>query len=323
MTRVAVAVLDDYQDVARSFGPWERLEAEVELEIFTEKIHGADDVVTRLERFEVVVAMRERTPFPREVLERLPRLKLLVTTGPFNAAIDVDAASDLGIVVAATGFSLASTVELTWGLLLALSRRICEEDRNVRAGGWQQTVGPELAGRTLGLVGLGNTGKRVAEIAKLFELRVIAWSQNLTPELAAAEGVELVTKDELFAQADFVSVHYKLSERSAAIVGAAELARMKPTAFLINVSRGPLVDEAALLDALRRGTIAGAGLDVYDTEPLPADHPLRSMPNTLLTPHIGYVATSQYEQWYRDIVEDIEGWLHGRPVRVISQPSTA
>jgi phosphoglycerate dehydrogenase-like enzyme len=223
--------------------------------------------------------------------------------------------------VAATGFSLASTVELTWGLILATTRHLCAEDRAVREGRWQHTIGPELHGGTLGLVGLGNTGRMMAPIARAFGMRVTAWSLNLTEERAAAEGIEAVSRERLFAESDVVSVHYSLGERSRDLVGVAELRAMKPTAFLINTSRGPLVDEEALIRALREGWIAGAGLDVFDVEPLPPDHPLRTLPNTVLTPHIGYVASQHYESWYLDIVEDIEGWLKGTPVRLLTPAS--
>ncbi len=316
MTRVAV--LDDYQDVARTYGPWDRLGSCIDLTVLTAHIDSVDALAAALAPFEVVVAMRERTPFPRQLLERLPRLRLLVTTGSRNASIDVEAADDLDVVVSGTGFSAASTVELAWAHLLALPRNVAAEDASMRRGGWQERVGPELSGRTLGLLGFGNVGSRMAEIAQLFGLRVIAWSQNLTAARAARHGAVLVPKDELFAQADFLSIHYRLSDRSAGIVGRSELARMKRTAYLINTSRGPLVDEAALISALRNREIAGAGLDVFDTEPLPEDHPLRSTENTLLTPHIGYVATTQYARWFEDIVENIEAWLEGRSLRVIA-----
>jgi phosphoglycerate dehydrogenase-like enzyme len=220
--------------------------------------------------------------------------------------------------VCGTGYAAQSTAELAWALILAVTRRICAEDARVRAGGWQHTVGPELAGRTLGLVGLGRLGTRMARIAQAFEMETIAWSQNLTPERAAEVGVEAVAKEELFRRADVVSVHLVLSERSRGLVGAAELALMKPTAYLVNTSRGPIVDEAALLEALHQGRIAGAGLDVYDVEPLPPAHPLRSAPNTVLTPHIGYVTQGTYDVFYRDAVEDIAAWLDGAPVRVLT-----
>jgi phosphoglycerate dehydrogenase-like enzyme len=255
------------------------------------------------------MAMRERTPFPRERLERLPNLKLLVTTGMGNAAIDMEAARELGITVAGTGGTPTHTAELTWALILALARHIPAEDRAVREGGWQHTVGLELAGRTLGVIGLGRLGSQVARIGEAFGMEVIAWSQNMDTPL---------TKKELLQRSDIVTIHVRLSERTRGLIGAAELALMKPTAYLVNTSRGPIVDEAALLDALQQGRIAGAGLDVYDIEPLPPDHPLRSAPNTVLTPHVGYVTDASYRVFYSDAVEDIAAWLRGDPVRVIN-----
>ena len=315
--RTNVAVLDDFQDVGRTMGPWSRLGDCADVTAFTVTISGEDARAAALEPFEVIVAMRERTAFPRSLLQRLPNLRLLVTTGMVNAAVDLDALRDRGVTVCGTGGSPASTLELTWALLLAVSRHLCEEDRSVREGGWQHTIGPELAGRTLGLVGLGRIGSLMVPVARAFGMDVIAWSQHLSAADARAAGAERVGKDELFARADFVSIHYKLSERSVGIVGAAELGRMKRTAFLVNTSRGPLVDLDALLAALREGRIAGAGLDVYDEEPLPPDHPLRSAPRTVLSPHIGYVATGAYERWWHEVVEDVGAFLEGDPIRVI------
>jgi phosphoglycerate dehydrogenase-like enzyme len=309
-----VAVLDDYQRVAREMAPWDLLD----VDFFADHIAEDDALVARLEPYEAVVAMRERTPFDRSRLERLPNLRLLVTTGMGNAAIDMEAAAGLGIVVSGTGSLASPTAELTWGLILAVTRSIPEEDRAVRAGGWQHTIGPELAGRTLGIVGLGRLGARVAAIARAFEMQVIAWSQNLRPERAEEVGAEAVTREELFARADVVTIHLKLSERTRGLIGAGDLARMKAGAYLVNTSRGPIVDEAALLDALHGGRIAGAGLDVFDVEPLPVDHPWRTAPNTVLTPHIGYVSTGTYERFYGDAVEDIAAFRDGRPVRVLN-----
>src|SRR5690349_8115912 len=289
-----VAVLDDYQGVALSYGDW----GDLDVEVFTDHLPGDDEVVARLGPFDVVVAMRERTPFTRARLERLENLKLLVTTGMRNASIDLEAAREQGVAVCGTGSLGPPTAELAWGLILALTRHIPAEDARMRAGGWQHTVGPELAGRTLGLVGLGRLGARMAKIARAFEMETIAWSQNLTPERAAEAGAEAVAKEELFRRADIVSIHLVLSDRSRGLVAVEELALMKPTAYLVNTSRGPIVDEAALLDALHSGRIAGAGIDVYDTEPLPPQHPLRFAPNTVLTPHIGYVTTGAYEVFY-------------------------
>jgi phosphoglycerate dehydrogenase-like enzyme len=308
-------VLDDYQGVALAMGPWHELGDSVAVTVFTDHVADDDALVARLADFEAVVAMRERTPFPRARLERLPRLKLLVTTGMANASIDLEAARELGIAVCGTGGLPSPTAELTWALILGLTRRVAEEDRAIRAGGWQHTLGPELAGRTLGVIGLGRLGTRVTAVARAFEMEVLAWSQNLDPAHAASVGARAVARDELLRRADVVTIHLRLSERTRGLIGAAELARMRPDAYLVNTSRGPIVDEAALVQALRAGTIAGAALDVYDTEPLPPDHPLRSTPNTLLTPHIGYVSTGSYAVYWRDAVEDIAAFLRGDRVR--------
>jgi phosphoglycerate dehydrogenase-like enzyme len=315
---IRVAILDDYQGVALALGPWKNLGDAVSVTAFGDHVADDDALVERLAPFEVVVAMRERTPFPRDRLDRLPKLNLLVTTGAANAAIDMDAARDLGIVVAGTGGLASPTAELTWALILALCRNICAEDRNMRSGGWQQTIGPELSGRTLGVAGLGRLGSRIAAIGQAFEMHVIAWSQNLQAEHASSLGVEAVGKDELFRRADVVTIHLKLSQRTRHVVGARELTAMKPTAYLVNTSRGPIVDEAALLDALHDGAIAGAGLDVYDIEPLPADHPLRTASRTVLTPHLGYVSTGNYEKFFSGAVECIAGYLGGEPVSVLN-----
>jgi phosphoglycerate dehydrogenase-like enzyme len=314
---IRVALLDDFQDIGRAMGPWSRLRGRVAVEAFTDAILGEDRLAATLAPFEVIVAMRERTPFPRALIERLPKLRLLITTGMHNAALDFRALEERGVTVCGTTSGGASTVELTWALLLAASRHICEGDRAIRDGGWQHTIGPELEGRTLGLLGLGRIGSLMVPIARAFGMHVIAWSQNMTASDATAAGAERVEKEELFRRSDFVSVHYKLSARSAGIVGEEEIAWMRPTAFLINTSRGQLVDQDALLAALRDGRIAGAALDVYDEEPLPRGHPLRSAPRTVLSPHIGYVATGPYERWWREIVENVEAFLDGEPVRLI------
>jgi phosphoglycerate dehydrogenase-like enzyme len=262
--------------------------------------------------------MRERTAFTAERFARLPDLRLLVTTGMRNAAIDLDAARAHGVVVCGTDSPGSATPELTWALILALARNVTEEDARLRAGGWQRTVGADLAGQRLGVVGLGRLGAQVATIGAAFGMDVVAWSQHLDPDVARGFGVTPLDKEDLFATSDVVTVHYKLSERSRGIVGRDDIARMKPTAYLVNTSRGPLVDTAALLEALHAGTIAGAGLDVYDEEPLPADHPLRSAPRTVLTPHLGYVTHGTYEVFYRQAVEDIGAWAAGRPLRVLT-----
>jgi phosphoglycerate dehydrogenase-like enzyme len=303
--------------VARGFGRWESLGEDVRVTAFHDHVDGIEPLVERLAPFDVVVAMRERTPFPAELLARLPRLRLLVTTGMANASIDIAAAAAQGIVVSGTGGLASPTAELTWALILALLRHVGAEDARMRAGGWQETVGTDLAGKTLGVIGLGRLGRRVAAVGRAFEMDVIAWSQNLQAEDARAVGVEPVPRDELLARADVVSIHLRLSDRTRGLLGAAELARMKPSAVLVNTSRGPIVDEPALLAALHDGTIGGAALDVYDTEPLPPEHPLRSAPNTVLTPHLGYVTSGTYERYSTDAVEDVAAFLRGAPVRVL------
>ncbi|HUF88018.1 MAG TPA: D-2-hydroxyacid dehydrogenase family protein [Thermohalobaculum sp.] len=313
-----IAVLDDYQNVARDMADWSRLERDHEVTFFDQPYEGLEGFTTRLAPFEIVCIMRERSPFGREVIERLPGLKLLVTAGMRNAAIDMEAARERGVPVLGTGGSVESTPELAWGLMLSLARHIHVENARMREGSWITTLGTDVAGATLGIIGLGRLGRRMAEIGRVFGMEVIAWSQNLTDEQAEAAGVRRVGKDELFREADFITIHYKLGERSRKLVGARELGLMQPTAFLVNTSRGPVVDTEALVAALTEGRIAGAGIDVYDEEPLPADHPLRSCPRTLLTPHLGYVTRNTYRAFYGEIVEDIEAWLAGNPLRVLS-----
>ena len=314
---VAVAVLDDYQRIALDCAPWGRLGEAVEVTVFADHQGEEDALARRLERFEVIVAMRERTPFPRSLLAALPRLELLITTGMANAAIDVEAAHEHGVLVCGTEHAVSATAELTWALILGLTRHLHEEDAAIRAGGWQHTIGPELYGRTLGVIGLGRQGTRVAGYGAAFAMNVIAWSQNLDRSHAAALGVEATSFEDLLARSDIVTIHVRLSERTAGLIGERELALMPPHAYLVNTSRGPIVDEGALLEALAAGRIAGAALDVYDREPLPRDHPLRRAPRTLLTPHIGYVATDNYRLYYEQAVEDIEAWLRGEPVRTV------
>jgi phosphoglycerate dehydrogenase-like enzyme len=313
-----IAVLDDYQSAAAGFADWSLVPGPVDVVEFADHLADEDALVDRLTPFEVVVAMRERTPFPRTLLERLPHLRLLVTTGRRNASIDVAAAAERGITVCGTGSHAAGPVELTWALILAVARQVPLEDASVRAGGWQETVGTDLAGATLGVLGLGRLGERVARIGQAFDMDVVAWSQNLTGQRAAEVGVRLVDRDELFATADVLTVHLVLSDRTRGLVGRDELERMKPSAILVNTSRGPIVDEAALLDALSSSRIAGAGLDVFDTEPLAPDHPLRSAPKTVLTPHLGYVTEKTYEIFFREAVEDVAAFLAGSPIRVLT-----
>jgi phosphoglycerate dehydrogenase-like enzyme len=313
-----IAVLDDYQSAAAGFADWSLVPGPVDVVEFADHLADEDALADRLTPFEVVVAMRERTPFPRTLLERLPHLRLLVTTGRRNASIDVAAAAERGITVCGTGSHAAGPFELTWALILAVARQVPLEDASVRAGGWQETVGTDLAGATLGVLGLGRLGERVARIGQAFDMDVVAWSQNLTGQRAAEVGVRLVDRDELFATADVLTVHLVLSDRTRGLVGRDELERMKPSAILVNTSRGPIVDEAALLDALSSSRIAGAGLDVFDTEPLAPDHPLRSAPRTVLTPHLGYVTEKTYEIFFREAVEAVAAFLAGSPIRVLT-----
>jgi phosphoglycerate dehydrogenase-like enzyme len=312
-----IVLLDDYQGIALDYGDWDRVPAEWEKVALAQHIDDADALVEGLAGAEIVVAMRERTALPAAILDRLPDLKLLITTGMGNVAIDIAAAQRNGVVVCGTGMHGPATAELAWGLILGLLRKIPAEDAEMRAGGWQTTIGGDLAGSTLGLVGLGRLGKRMVPVAQAFGMEVLAWSQNLDPDDARAAGAEPVTKDALFERSDVISVHYKLSERSRGLIGAGDLALMKQSAYLVNTSRGPIIDTDALLEALERGTIAGAGLDVYDTEPLPADHPLRSAPRTILTPHLGYVTEDTYAVFFKDAVEDVLAYLEDASVRVL------
>lgn len=315
-----VAVLDDYQGVALQMADWSLLGDAVDISIFRDNLLDPDALIRRLERFEIIAAMRERTPFPREILERLPNLKLLVTSGPVNAAIDIDAARELGIVVSGTvgRNGIPGTIELTWALILASARSIVREDAFVRAGGWQRGVGTVLSGRTLGIAGLGNLGSRMIPVAKAFGMEVTAWSRNLSKERADELGVTALDRDSFFKSADVVSVHLKYTPRSAGYIGRQELALMKPTAFLVNTSRGPLVDEAALIEALETGMIAGAGLDVFAIEPLPLEHRFRSLPNVVLSPHMGYVNQQTYSDYFGGYVEAIDAYLKGAPIRVLT-----
>jgi phosphoglycerate dehydrogenase-like enzyme len=322
-----VAILDDYQRVALASADWSGVRELAGITVFTEHIPRTEALVSALEPFDVVVAMRERTAFDSERLSRLPRLRLLVTTGMSNASIDLAAASSLGVTVCGTEGSPTATAELTWGLILALARHIPEEDRRMKlaagpggaalGSGWQHTVGTGLAGKKLGIVGLGRQGAAVAGIARAFGMKRRGWSQNLDPSVARAAHVKPVSKEELFATCDIVTVHYKFGPRSVGLVGAAELALMKRSAFLVNTSRGPIVDSAALLAALRSGAIAGAALDVYDVEPLPLSDQLRGAPNVVLTPHLGYVTDDTYRTFYGDAAQDIMAFTSGTPVRVL------
>jgi phosphoglycerate dehydrogenase-like enzyme len=306
---IKIAVLDDYQNVALSMADWSVLEGRATITVFNDHVSDIDAVVARLEPFDVVCVMRERTPMTRAIIERLPRLRLIASTAVRNASIDLAAAAECGVEVVHTGYSSAPTIELTWALILASARNLVAENASLSAGGWQRLVGDDLAGRTLGVLGLGDVGGAVARIGKAFGMDVIAWSQNLTAERAAEVGATRVEKDELFRNADIVTVHLVLSGRTRGLIGARELALMKPTARLVNTSRGPIVAEADLLSAIRSGKIAGAAIDVFDQEPLPADHPYRSQPNLLATPHIGYVSRGLYARFYQDSVDNIRQWL--------------
>ena len=315
---VKIAVLDDYQDIALKSANWASLPADSEVQVFRDHVDDVDETARRLRDFQIICTMRERTPIGRQLLGRLPALRLLTTTGMRNAAIDVDAATQLGIMVCGTGGLGYPTAELTWGLILSLARNITQEDAALRRGRWQTTIGAGLQGKVLGVLGLGRLGSQVARIGQAFGMSVIAWSQNLTPEKAAEHGAALVSKAELFGRSDIVTIHLVLSERTRDIVGAPELARMKPTAYLVNTSRGPIVDEKALVQALQAGTIAGAGLDVFDEEPLPPGHPFCRLSNAVLTPHLGYVTIEGYRVFYQETVEDIAAYLQGRPVRILN-----
>ncbi|MFI7096109.1 D-2-hydroxyacid dehydrogenase family protein [Streptomyces lydicus] len=311
------AVLDDYQGVALSTADWSPLADAVDVRTLRQPFRSEDEVVAAIGDCEIVVAMRERTPFPASLLARLPRLRLLITSGMRNAAIDLDAAARHGVTVCGTASNTEPPVELTWALILGLARNVVTENTALRAGGpWQSTLGADLHGRTLGLLGLGKIGTRVARIGLAFGMDVVAWSRNLTPERASEAGVRATaTKEELLESSDFVSVHLVLGERTRGLLGADELRRMRPTSYLINTSRAAIVDQPALLQALRENWIAGAGLDVFEQEPLPADHPLRTLPNVLALPHLGYVTRRNYEGYFQQAVEDITAFLAGAPIR--------
>jgi phosphoglycerate dehydrogenase-like enzyme len=312
-----VTILDDYQQVALSSADWSVVSQSHRVDVVTHHISDPAELVRQLADSEVVVVMRERTPFPESLLSQLPTLRLLVTTGTGNAAIDLAAAKRQGVTVCGTTGSGNAVPELTLGMIIALTRNFVREDAAIRTGGWQHTIGPGLAGLTLGIIGLGRLGVPVATLAQAFGMSVVAWSPHLTDERAREHGVRAMSKRDLLAESDVVTIHMPLSDRSRGLVGADDLAVMKPTAYLINTSRGPIVDEAALVGALSQDRIAGAGLDVYDVEPLPRTHPLRSLPNTLLLPHIGYVTTDGYQTWFGQVVEDIRAWSEGTPIRTL------
>lgn len=304
-----VAILDDYQNVALRLADWSAVRRHAEITVFNDHVADPSGVVERLRPFEVVCVMRERTPLTREILQQLPKLKLIASTGPRNASIDTKTAADLGIAVTATGYDSTPTIEFTWSLILAIMRRIDREAASLKAGGWQTGLGSNLRGKNLGVVGVGNVGREVARIGIALGMKVIAWSQNLTEEKASDAGATLVDKQTLFRDADVVTIHLVLSGRTRGLIGAPEFALMKPTARFVNTSRGPIVDEAALIDAMQARRIAGAAVDVFNVEPLPPDHPFRKLDNVLATPHIGYVTDDLYRTFYADAAANIATWL--------------
>jgi D-3-phosphoglycerate dehydrogenase len=320
MAKHRCAVLDDYQSVALKMADWSKVERDLDIEVFSAPLGGPDAVARALQGFAIICAMRERTPFPRQLIEALPDLRLLVTTGMVNRAIDLEAARARNVMVCGTPSVGNPTTGIAWGLILELTRRIGHENARLKGGApWQSVLGTDVEGLTLGVIGLGKLATRVAEVGRAFRMKVLAWSQNITPERAQAAGVGYAAgKEEVLRQSDIVSIHIPLTPKSRGLIGAQELALMKPSGFLINTSRGPIVEEAALVAALREKKIAGAGLDVYDIEPLPLEHPLRQLDNVVLTPHLGYASQQNYRAYVAGVVEDIRGFLDGKPVRVMT-----
>jgi phosphoglycerate dehydrogenase-like enzyme len=320
MAKHRCAILDDYQSVALKMADWSKVAGDLDIKVFSEPLGEPDEVARALQGFAIICTMRERTPFPRELIEALPDLRLLVTTGMVNRAIDLDAAKGRNITVCGTPSFGNPTTGIAWGLILELTRRIGFENARLKNGAlWQSVVGADVEGLTLGVIGLGKLANRVAEVGRAFRMKVVAWSQNITPERAGAAGVEYAaSKEDLLRQSDIVSIHIPLTPKSRGLIGAKELGLMKPSALLVNTSRGPIVEEAALLSALRDGKIAGAGFDVYDVEPLPLAHPLRKLDNVVLTPHLGYASQQNYRAYFAGVVDDIRGFLDGKPVRVLS-----
>jgi phosphoglycerate dehydrogenase-like enzyme len=318
MKKFKIAILDDYQNAALDSADWSSLRDRAEISVFQDHLADQDAVIERLLPFDIICVMRERTPLTRRVIEHLPNLKLIASTGPVNVSIDLSAAGDHAVAVVHTGYRSDPTIELTWALILASARNIVAENNSVRSGGWQQTVGADLKGKTLGVLGLGRIGSQVARIGSAFGMNLVAWSQNMTSEIAQAAGASMVSKEQLFEQADILTIHLVLSSRTRGLVGAAELARMKPTARLINASRGPIVDEQALIGVLNKRQIAGAAVDAFDIEPLPQSHPFRTLDNVLATPHIGYVSQGLYKTFYEDTVTNIRAWLDAQSSRTRS-----
>ena len=318
MKKFKIAILDDYQNAALDSADWSSLRDRAEISVFQDHLADQDAVIERLLPFDIICVMRERTPLTRLVIEHLPNLKLIASTGPVNVSIDLSAARDHAVAVVHTGYRSDPTIELTWALILASARNIVAENNSVRSGGWQQTVGADLKGKTLGVLGLGRIGSQVARIGSAFGMNLVAWSQNMTSEIAQAAGASMVSKEQLFEQADILTIHLVLSSRTRGLVGAAELALMKPTARLINASRGPIVDEQALIGVLNKRQIAGAAVDAFDIEPLPQSHPFRTLDNVLATPHIGYVSQGLYKTFYEDTVTNIRAWLDAQSSRTRS-----
>jgi phosphoglycerate dehydrogenase-like enzyme len=312
MKTYKIAVLDDYQNAALKSADWSVLGHRADITVFKDHLADPEAVIERLLPFDVICVMRERSPLPRNIIERLPNLKLIASTGAGNASIDVAAAGDCGIEVVHTGYRSDPAIEFTWALILASARHIATESNSVRSGGWQVTVGADLRGKTLGVLGLGRIGSEVARIGRAFGMNLIAWSQNMTPQAAEAVGATLVSKNQLFEQADFLTIHVVFSSRTRGLIGAAELARMKPSARLVNTSRGPIVEERELIRVLKNKQIAGAAIDVFNIEPLPPDHPFRALDNVLATPHIAYVSQDLYKTFYEDTVSNIGKWLDTR-----------
>lgn len=316
--KTRIAILDDYQQVALDIADWSTLSDRVELTVFNEHMAETSVVVEALKTFDVICIMRERTPFSREIFEQLPRLKLLITSGAKNAAIDLEAASENDVIVSGTRSPGHAASELAWGLITALSRHIVAEDHSMRTGQWQTTVGRDLKGQTLGIIGLGRHGSNVARFAQAFGMRTIAWSQNLTRQKCQELGVEYVDKQTLLFESDIISIHLKMGQRYRGLIDADALAKMKSTAYLVNTSRGPIINENDLIAALESNEIAGAGLDVYEQEPLPINHPLRSLSNTVLTSHVGYVTEQTYQVFYGEMVQIISNWLEGKEVNTLN-----
>src|ERR1700759_1265785 len=319
MTRLRCAILDDYMNLSLKLADWSKVEDRVDITVFNQPLTSPEAVVSALKDFEIILAMRERTPFPRAIFDQLPKLKLLITSGMRNNSIDLEAAKAKQVVVCGTKWSKDPTAPLTMGMILELTRNIGRENARMHAGEYlQKHVGIEIEDKTLGIVGLGKLGAKVAGLAQAFGMKVIAWSPNLTAERCKEVGVTYATKEELFSNADFITIHVVLSDRSRGLVGASDLARMKPTSFIINTARGPIIDEMALLETLKAGTTAGAAVDVFSVEPLPVDHPFRKLDNLVLTPHLGYVTQETFVAHYNQMVEGIDGWLKGTPGRQLA-----